>query len=290
MAQANAGDCVILPFLPVCIENKRRAIAQEPGNKPKREMMMTGKVFLVALGLLAASTAQGAELRILTTGAPKQVVQKVADAFAAANGHTVILVQDTAGGVRRRVEAGEVADVVVATPEVLDALAATAKVAPGTRRDFARTGVGIGIRDGAAKPDISTVDAVKQLIARTPSIALPDPKAGGTSAVYLDGLFVRLGVADVVKAKAKYQAGGYAAEIVSRGEAEVVFHQISEIRPVKGVTLVGPLPVEIQSITTYSASLSPAGVASDAAKGLMAALSGAAGRAAVEAAGMDIVP
>ncbi len=236
-----------------------------------------------------ATLASAAELKILTTGAPKQVVVAVAEAFAKANGHSIALVQDTAGGVRKRIEAGEAADVIVATPEVLDALAASGKAAAGTRVDFARTGVGIGIKEGAAKPDISTVDAFKALIASSPAIALPDPKAGGTSAVYLDGLFTRLGVGDAVRAKAKYQAGGYAADIVARGEAPVVFHQISEIRPVKGVVLVGPLPAEIQSISTYSASLSPAGAASDAAKGLMAALAGPQGKAAAEAAGMDAV-
>lgn len=248
------------------------------------------KALLITTSLLAGvATTQAAEIRILTTGAPKQVVLTVAQAYANANGHTIKLEQDTAGGVKKRIEAGEAAEIIVATPAVLDDLAKTGKAAPGTRADFARTGVGIGIREGLAKPDISSVEAVKALIARTNSIALPDPKAGGTSAIYLDGLFVKLGVADAVRAKAKYQAGGYAADIVARGEAEVVFHQISEIRPVKGVALVGPLPNEIQSTTTYSASLSPAGTASEAAKGLMAALAGAPGRAAVEAAGMDAV-
>ena len=175
------------------------------------------KTVLIATTLLAGiATVQGAEIRILTTGAPKQVVLKVAEAFAAANGHTLKLEQDTAGGVRKRIEAGEAADIIIATPEVLDGLARIGKAAPGTRADFARTGVGIGIRDGAARPDISSVEAVKALIARTGSIALPDPKAGGTSAVYLDGLFTKLGIADAVRAKAKYQAGGYAADIVAR--------------------------------------------------------------------------
>lgn len=250
---------------------------------------MTRLTALIAATLLCAMPAQAAEIRILTTGAPKTVVQTVAQAYASANGHTLKLEQDTAGGVKKRIEAGEAADLIVATPEVLDALAGTGKAVAGTRTDFARTGVGIGIRDGAPRPDISSVEAVKALLAATPSIALPDPRAGGTSAIYLDGLFAKLGVAELVRAKAKYQAGGYAAEIVARGEAEVVFHQISEIRPVKGVALVGPLPAAIQSISTYSASLSPSGAASEAAKGLMAALAGAPGRAAVEAAGMDAV-
>ena len=233
--------------------------------------------------------AHADELRIMTTGAPKHVVQIVAEAYAAANGHKITFIQDTAGGVRRRVEAGEAAEIIVATPEVLDALAKAGKVAAGSRIDFARTGVGIGIKDGLPKPDISTVDAVKALVANAPSIALPDPKAGGTSAVYLEGLFKKLGLAELIAPKAKLKAGGYAADLVASGDAEIVFHQISEIKPVKGVTYVGPLPADIQLTTTYSAGLPSGAEASAATKGLMAALAGAPGQAAAEKAGMDPV-
>jgi molybdate transport system substrate-binding protein len=245
---------------------------------------------LLASGILLTSLeAKAAELKVLTTGAPKPVVAAVADAYAKANGHTVSLVQDTAGGVRKRIEAGEAADVVVATPEVLDALVTLGRIASGSRVDFARTGVGVGVRDGLPKPDIATVEAFKATLLAAPAIALPDPKAGGTSAVYLDGLFTRLGIADMVRAKAKYQAGGYAADIVAKGDAPIVIHQISEITPVKGVTLVGPLPADIQLTSTYSAALAASASANSAAKGLLLALAGAEGRRAAEAAGMDAV-
>ena len=243
---------------------------------------------LVVAGVaIAATPTLAAEFRIMTTGAPKTVVQAVADKFAAETGHKAIFVQDTAGGVRRRIEAGEPADVVVATPDVLNTLTAAGKIVPGTRIDFATTGVGVGIKDGLPKPDISTVDAIKALVASAPSIALPDPKAGGTSAVYIEGLFKRLGVSEVVNAKAKLKAGGYAADLVASGDAVIVFHQMSEIKPVKGVTLIGPLPAEIQLVTTYSAALSSSAVTSEPAKAFMAAVGGAAGRDAVIAAGMD---
>jgi molybdate transport system substrate-binding protein len=240
-----------------------------------------------AVALLTAFPAMAAEFRIMTTGAPRKVIDMVAAKFAADTAHKPLLIEDTAGGVRRRIEAGEAADVVVATPAVLDALVAAGKIVPGSRIDFATTGVGVGIKDGLPKPDISTVDAIKKLVTDAPSIALPDPKAGGTSAVYIEGLFKRLGVADVVNAKAKLKAGGYAADLVASGDAIIVFHQISEIKPVKGVTLVGPLPADIQLITTYSAALSTAAAADSPAKAFLAAISGPAGRAAVESIGMD---
>jgi len=247
---------------------------------------MRALAFVIA-ATLAAGPAAAAEFKILTTGAPRKVVDAVAESLA--KEHRAAIAQDTAGGVRRRVEAGEAADVIVATPDVLEALAKAGKTAPGARVDFASTGVGIGVKEGLPKPDISTVEAIKRLVAQAPSIALPDPKAGGTSALYIESLFRKLGVAEVVNAKAKLKAGGYAADLVAAGEAVIVFHQISEIRPVKGVTLVGPLPAEIQLTTVYSAAAVANPASPEAAKAFLAAIGGAPGRAAAEAAGMDPV-
>ncbi len=247
------------------------------------------RIATITTALLASlCAASAAEIRVMTTGAPKQVVQTVATGFETATGHKVTFIQDTAGGVRRRIEAGEAADIIVATPDVLNVLTTAGKVAPGSQVDFARTGVGVGIKEGMAKPDISTTEAFKRFLAETPSIALPDPRAGGTSAVFLAGLFERLGVKDMVAAKAKLQAGGYAADLIVKGEAVAVIHQISEILPVKGVTLVGPLPADIQLITTYAAAL-PAGTTAEPARAFLATLGGDAGSAAAKAAGMDLV-
>ncbi len=251
-------------------------------------MRRLAQATVLAALTLAVTPAFSAEFRVMTTGAPKHVVDAVAAKFASETGHKAVFIQDTAGGVRKRITEGEVVEIVVATPDVLNALAAAGKVVGASRVDFATTGVGIGIKEGLPKPDISTVDAIKKLVADAPSIALPDPKAGGTSAVYIEGMFKKLGVADVVNAKAKLKAGGYAADLVASGDAVIVFHQMSEIKPVKGVTLIGPLPAEIQLVTTYSAALST-GPVSDAAKAFMAAVAGPAGREATEKAGMDPV-
>ena len=243
----------------------------------------------VALVSLITMPALAADLRVYTTGAAAQVVREVVRQYTARTGQAVALTQDTAGGVRRRIDAGEIADVIIATPEVLDALAASARVVAGSRADFARTGIGVGIRDGLPLPDISSIDAIRRLLASAPSIALPDPRAGGTSAIYLEGMIQRLGMAEIVASKARLQAGGYAADLVASGAAQIVLHQISEIRPVRGVTLVGPLPAEIQLITTYSAGLGSSGAENPAARALVEALAGAEGRAAIQSAGMDPV-
>ena len=119
------------------------------------------------------------------------------------------------------------------------------------------------------------------------SVAFTDPKAGGTSGIYFDGLLEKLGIADQVRPKAKLQPGGYVAELVAKGEAELAVHQISEIVPVKGVTLVGPLPAAIQLTTVYSGSVAAAPKDMAAALALMAFLSGPQAEAALKAQGME---
>ncbi|MGL4240630.1 MAG: substrate-binding domain-containing protein [Beijerinckiaceae bacterium] len=242
---------------------------------------------IAAAVALSASAAVAAEFRIMTTGAPRKAVDFIMERFGKEAGPPAAFVQDTAGGVRRRIEGGEAADVIVATPDVLTALERAGKVQPGTRIDFATTGVGVGIKEGWAKPDISTVDHIRKLVLDAPSIALPDPKAGGTSAIYIEGMFKKLGLDGVVNPKAKLKAGGYAADLVAEGQAIIVFHQMSEIKPVKGVILVGPLPAEIQLTTTYSAALSASPAQPEAAKAFLAAVAGPLGKAAAEAVGMD---
>ena len=108
------------------------------------------------------------------------------------------------------------------------------------------------------------------------SVAYIDPKAGGSSGIYFDKLLDRLGIGDQIRPKAKLKQGGYVAEMVASGEAEVAIHQISEIVPVKGAVLVGPLPAEVQNFTTYSAGLGAAAKDAAAAKALIQFIAGPA--------------
>jgi len=124
--------------------------------------------------------------------------------------------------------------------------------ASGSRTDIGRTGMGVGVRDGAPQPDISSVDAFKRALLEAKSIVYVDPASGATSGTHFAAVLQKLGIADAVKAKTKLVPGGYPAELVAKGEVEMVVHQISEIVPVKGVTLVGPLPKELQKLTIYS--------------------------------------
>jgi molybdate transport system substrate-binding protein len=247
---------------------------------------------MVIAGLLAASCfgyaqAQAAELKLLTTGAFKQVVLALVPDFERQTGNKVTVINDTAGGVKARVEKGEEFDVAVATPKILEELAVEGKIIKGSEAKLANVGVGVAVKEGAPKPDISTVDAFKQALLNAKSVAYIDPKSGGSSGIYVDKLIEKLGIANQVRAKAKLKQGGYVAEYIADGSAELGIHQISEIVPVKGVTLVGPLPKEIQNVTTYAAGMVANSANKDAAAALIRTLSGPAAAQVLQSKGMD---
>ena len=160
-------------------------------------------------------------------------------------------------------------------------------MAAGSRVDIASVGVGVAVREGAPKPDISTVEALSKALVEARAVAYIDPASGGSSGIYFSGLLDRLGIAAQVKPKAKLSNGGYVAEIVARGEADIAVHQISEILPVKGVVLVGPLPAAVQRMTVYALGSASNTPHLDAVKALAAHLTSPAAAAVLKAKGME---
>ena len=156
----------------------------------------------------------------------------------------------------------------------------------GSRADLAKTGVGVVVKKGAPLPDISTVDAFKRALLAAKSVAYIDPKAGGSSGIYVGKLLERLGIADAVNAKAVLIHGGEVATHVADGEAEIGVHQISEILPVRA-RLVGPLPAEIQNFTIYSAGVSAAAKDNATANALVKFLTGPHALPIIKAKGME---
>ena len=136
-------------------------------------------------------------------------------------------------------------------------------------------------------PDISTVDKFKQALLVAKSVAYIDPASGGSSGIYIDKLLVKLGIADQIRPKAKLKKGGLVADLIVSGEAELGIHQISEIVPVKGAALVGPLPEEIQNSTIYAAALIASVKDKDAAIELIEYLSGPDAAAVLKSKGME---
>ena len=240
-----------------------------------------------ALSLVVLAPADAAEIKVLTAGAFKQVVLALVPDFEKQTGHKVTLDNGTAGQLKKRIEGGEAFDVAVITPAVVDELIGQGKIGAGSRINLASVGVGVVVKEGAPKPDISTVDKFKQALLAAKSVAYIDPASGGSSGVYIDKLLVKLGVADQVRLKAKLKKGGHVADLIVSGEAELGLHQISEIVPVKGAALVGPLPSEIQNTTTYAAGLSATAKDNNAAKALIKMFSGPAAAAILKSKGME---
>ena len=250
----------------------------------KFAVALLAAIWLTFAGMAGATAA---EIKVLTAGAFKQVVLALVPEFEKQSGHKVVVDNGTAGQLKKRIEGGEAFDVAVITPAVVDELTTQGKLVPGSRVNLASVGVGVVVKEGAPKPDVGTVDAFKRALLAAKSVAYIDPASGGSSGIYIDKLLEKLGIADQIRPKAKLKKGGHVADLIVSGEAELGLHQISEIVPVKGAVLVGPLPKEIQNTTTYAAGLSASAKDKSAAEALIKAFSGPAAAAVLKSKGMQ---
>ena len=204
------------------------------------------KHWLLVLGM-ASTMAHADQINVLSGGAAKSFIEPLAATFP---GHTVKLEFQPMGRLTKSLADGYQADMVVVTSEVLDQV--KGKVNIQNAKPIARVGIGVAVNEKGPMPDISTVEAFKKTLLAAKSVVYIDPKVG-TSGKHVAEILQRLGIAEQVNAKAKFGQGGYITEPVGRGEIELGIHQISEILPVKGVKLAGPLPAELQKYTVYVA-------------------------------------
>jgi molybdate transport system substrate-binding protein len=187
---------------------------------------------------------------------------------------------NTTDAVPQRLARHEPIDVVIMVGSALNKLAEEGKIISDSRVDLARSAIGIAIRSGATKPDISTVESLRTMLLNAKSIAYSDSASG----VYVSTeLFQRLGIADQVTAKSRMIPAEPVRSIVARGEAEIGFQQISELKPIPGIELVGPLPDELQKITIFSAGIVTGSKQPDAAKSLITFLASPAATKAITA-------
>lgn len=233
-------------------------------------------------------SAQAAELKVLTAGAYKPVLMELAPGFEARTGHRLKVDNDTAGALQRRIASGEVFDLVVLTPGGIDALTRGGTVAPASSKTLARVAIGVAVKAGAPAPDISSVAAFQRALLEARAVATIDPAAGGSSGIYLWQWFEKAGLSAQLRPKAVLVPGGLVAERLLTGQADLALHQVSEILAVPGVTLVGPLPAEIQNYTVYAGALAAGTREPAAAKALLDWLAGPQAPAVLKAKGMEL--
>lgn len=233
---------------------------------------------LGALAALVAVPAAAAEIHVLCAGAARGSVVPLIEPFQRETGHSINFSYGTAGQILAKLKEGQRPDVVIVTTPVIADLEKAGTVEAGSATPLGRTAIGVAVAEGAPLPDISSADALRRALLAARAVAYIDPAVGGTSGKHFAAVLARLGIENEIKAKAVLVPGGYAAERVAKGEADLVVHQISEILPVKGVKLVGPLPAELQLYTTYTAGLINGTPNASAAQAWIRYLSGPAGR------------
>jgi molybdate transport system substrate-binding protein len=245
--------------------------------------------FAIFLSLALAATASAAELKVMISSGYLAAYRALLPGFEAATGDKVDTeigpsMGDTANAIPNRLARGESADVVIMVDEGLKGLVEKGVVRPESRVALARSLIGIVVRAGAPKPDVSTVAALKTALIAAKSVAYSDSASG----VYVSTtLFKRLGLEEAMKGKARMIPAEPVAAVVARGEAEIGFQQISELLPIPGADFVGPLPREVQKVTIYSAGAPVGATEPDAAKALIDYFSSPAASAAVRSSGLE---
>lgn len=211
------------------------------------------KVAAIGLALMFAPTvANAAEIKVVSSVGVKLALDKLAPQFEGANEHKLKLNYGTAVPLKRQIDAGDSFDVLILTPPMIEELAKTGKVA-GTPTNIARIGIGVAIRAGTPKPDISTVDAFKRTLINAKSIAYSKEGQSGTA---IAAVIERLGLTAQLKDKTVLETrSGMAAATVVEGKAELAFTLISEILPIAGAEFAGPLPAEIQTYVVFTAGV-----------------------------------
>jgi molybdate transport system substrate-binding protein len=219
-----------------------------------------------------AAAAQGTPVRVLVSNGMKAAMEELQPQCERAIGHPLELRFNSTAGVKKRIEAGEGFDVTIITTEAIDDLIKQGKLETGTRADVARSELGIGIRAGAAKPDIHTQEALKQTLKEAKSITYPQD---GASRGYIEKMFERLGIAaDVMPRVILAQGSGPATESVATGKAAMVITLFSEIVPIHGVEILGPLPGKLRYEIRFGVATSVAAKKSEGAQALIGFLVG----------------
>lgn len=199
--------------------------------------------------------AAAVEIHVLTAGAVQEGEKKLAEGYRHMTGNRVTFTAGTVGQIQDRLKNREPADVIVVSKPAMEQLEKTGEIRPHGYAVLGRIGIGVGVKEGGSVPDISTPDKFKAALLGAKSVTYMDPAAGASSGIATAKILKNLGIADEMAKKTKLTESGYSADRVASGEVEMAIQNISEIVPVKGVKLAGPLPAPLQVYTVYSAGV-----------------------------------
>jgi molybdate transport system substrate-binding protein len=242
--------------------------------------------------LLLSGAASAAEVRVLISGGLTAAYKALVPEFERATGHKVLTAYGpsmgtTTNAIPARLDRGEPADVLIMVGYALDDLVKNGKAIADSKIDLVKSPIAVAVKSGTPKPDISTADAVKRALLAAKTIAYSDSASG----VYVSTeMFDKLGIKEAMEGKARKIPATPVGEIVARGDAEIGFQQMSELKPVEGIDIIGPLPDELQKITVFSAGIASASKVPDAGKALIKFLASPAARTEIVKSGMDPIP
>jgi molybdate transport system substrate-binding protein len=254
----------------------------------KRKFAALAALTLI-FALLSAGRARADEITVVTSGGFTAAYLQLVPEYEGATHNKLVTefgpsMGTTHNAIPIRLERGEAIDVVIMAAPALDDLIKQGKVRDGSRVDLVKSYIGMAVKAGAPRPDISTVEALKQTLLAAKSIAYSDSASG----VYLSTeLFPKLGIADQIMGKSKKIEADPVGGFVATGEFEIGFQQISELRPVKGIDIVGPLPPGAQKVTVFAAGIPATAKHPEAAKALIEWLASPAGYAAIRNSGLE---
>jgi molybdate transport system substrate-binding protein len=248
------------------------------------------RTLAILIALLGATTAaRAADINAFVSTAIKTVTDELLPPFERANGHTIRAVYAPSGALLPRFERGEPVDVFLTDSTAIDALIRQGKILAG-RTDLARTGIGIAVRKGAQKPDVSSTEALKRALLAAKTVGYAAPSGGSITAAHIMGVFEKLGIAAEMAPKARLAAGGpngRVSVLVSSGQAEIGLQQVSELMSNPEVEVIGMLPAELQQTTLYAAGVTTSAREADAARALIRALTVPSAAPIFKARGLD---
>jgi molybdate transport system substrate-binding protein len=246
--------------------------------------VITARLIGAAGAVLFVSMAAAADIKVLSTQATEEAYKELVPQFEKTTGHKVATVFTGTLDANKRLAAGETYDLLIMSGPSIEEHTKGGKVVPGSRADIAKSGVGVAVRKGAPKPDVSSTEALKKTLLAAKSIGY----STGPSGNYLLTLFQKLGIADEVKGKLKQTPTGvFVGSIIASGEAEIGFQQVSELLNFPGLDYLGPLPTDIQFVTVFSGGIIVGAKEAEPARALLKFITAPAAAPAFTKRGME---